>query len=262
MKRAPIAAACLLLLLLTVHPAQARVPTSAPATDFTEFHDPFAETAPEIADPLEPLNRAAFWLNDRLYTRILQPLCDAAPVEIQAFLATVLERGQSPLQLGGVELQFKFRDAGSEFGRFILHGLIGLLDRVDPETTAALATGDEDFGRALESFGLGSGFYLVLPVFGPSSLRDGMGWVASVYLEPSPQMFNLRGSWRSENKSLLGDLKAYEAIRRDSLDPYLFIRNAYAQQREGGWKEIFSQTDSPRRLRPERVAALQWPEPR
>jgi phospholipid-binding lipoprotein MlaA len=160
-------------------------------------------------------------------------------------------------------LQFRLRDAGSELGRFLLHSLIGLLDRIHPETTAPLAAGSEDFGRTLESFGIGSGFYLVLPVVGPSSLRDGIGMVTGLYLEPSPHLFNLRRcTWYDvEEKSLLGHLKAYQAIRKESLDPYLSIRNAYAQQRESSGKETFSLSGGAGRASAERVANLKVSDP-
>lgn len=210
----------------------------APA-DFTEFNDPFDQApAGEIDDPLEPLNRAAFWLNDQLYTRFLRPACQAIPNETQSAAADFFALLGHPLEIGGVEFELKFRDAGSEIGRFVLHGVLGLLGRSEPEKMTGLAEGQEDFGRTLDAFGFGTGIYLVLPVFGPSSLRDGLGRITSFYLDPSPHLFRFAGHRPSAmaEESLLSELDTYEAIRSESLDPYLSIRNAYAQQREGEGK--------------------------
>ncbi|MBE0598497.1 MAG: VacJ family lipoprotein [Desulfuromonadales bacterium] len=242
MKLVALALAGWLSFGVAVAPALAKLPPPSSVADFTEFEDPFEEVTAEIPDPLEVVNRTAFALNDHLYTRILQPLCSAASPSLRGFLARAAERWEQSLTLGGAELQFQFRDAGSEIGKFILHGLLGWLDKIDPEKTAGLAAGHEDFDHTLGTLGIGSGFYLVLPVLGPSSLRGGVGRVASFYLDPSPNLFDPSHCLLVENeeKSLLDGLKVYEAIRRDSLDPYLFIRNAYAQQREAAGKSVHS----------------------
>lgn len=234
----------LLALLLFSSPSSslATVPAAETPADFTDFHDPFEEApAGDIADPLEPLNRASFWLNDHLYTQLLRPLCLTIPEGVRQTVADLLDLFGRPLPVGGAEFQLKFRDSGSEIGRFALHGVLGLLGRLEPEKMAGLAGGKEDFGRTIEAFGFGSGFYLVLPVLGPSSLRDGIGRIASFYLDPSPHLFRFTGyrGARGSEDSLLSELATYEAIRKDSLDPYLFIRDAYVQQREADPKRDF-----------------------
>jgi phospholipid-binding lipoprotein MlaA len=198
-----------------------------------EFTDPFdPPAAADLHDPLEPVNRAAFWVNDKIYTHVLTPACNAVSPRFRAWAGKWLARLGDPLQIGPAELEFKFRDAGSEAGRFLLHGLLGLIDRVDPGKTAGLSGGDEDFGQVMEAFGIGPGIYLVLPVLGPSSLREGVGGIASFYLDPSPSFLNIRGDCRilGRQRDLLGDLHAYASIRNSTLDPYLSIRNAYTQQ--------------------------------
>ncbi|MFA5515542.1 MAG: MlaA family lipoprotein [Desulfuromonadales bacterium] len=210
-----------------------------------EFQDPFEPAVvEEIDDPLEPLNRAAFWLNDKMYTRIFTPLCQAATPEWRRTVTSICTLFNRPISVGAVELEFKFRDGGSEVGRFVMHTVLDWLQQVDPETTRGLKDGEEDFGKTLETVGVGSGCYLVLPVIGPSSLRDGVGRLAGFYLDPPPQMdapATPENRSAAPRQSLLAQLKTYESIRRHSLDPYLFFRDAYSQQLAGSdHKPIFS----------------------
>ena len=209
--------------------------TAEAGGDYTNFHDPFENpSAARIDDPLEPVNRAAFWINDQLYTQILGPLCQIVPPEVQKTLGSVLAALSQPLRLGPGEFQFRFRDAGSEIGRLILYGLYEMAHQAQPETIASAGHEGKDFGQTLEALGIGSGFYLVLPVFGPSSLRDSIGRLTSLYFDPTV----------SAGKSLLGRVHLYEGLRRNSLDPYLFFRNAYTQRMGGeAGKNFFSLAD-------------------
>jgi phospholipid-binding lipoprotein MlaA len=225
----------LLVLALTVGTGITGNHTAAAAesSEATEFNDPFAEPeTKQIRDPLETLNRVAFQVNDFIYTRIFAPICRAASPKLGNTLAGVHAVFDRPIRLGGVELKFAFRDGGSEVGRFIMHSLLDLANQVEPAITQGLRNGEEDFGKTLQALGADSGIYLVLPVLGPSSLRDGIGRVASFYLDPSSRLCTPGGS-RSETAgemSLLGELQAYEEIRRQTLDPYLFLRDVYAQK--------------------------------
>lgn len=197
-----------------------------------DFFDPFdSPAAAGLADPLEPVNRAAFWLNDKVYIYLLKPVCLSIPKAVQGKVTEWLASFWSPLRVGPAELNFKFRDAGSEVGRFVLHGVLRVIDRFDPAKTAALNEGNEDFGRLLETFGVGPGIYLVLPVLGPSSLRAATGQIATFYLDPAPFLRNIRDCYRSGGEGdLLAELRSYESIRKSTLDPYLSIRDAYSQQ--------------------------------
>lgn len=231
--------AVLLLIVLTAAAPAAAVPTSQPggaAEDFVNFTDPFEEPAdrlPEVDDPLEPVNRAAFWANDKVYTYLLQPFCERVPEEIRQAIADGFQWLTTPVRVGFVEFGFAFRDGGSELGRFVARGLLGLLERSNPTASASVAR--EDFGRAFEGMGMTPGFYLILPVLGPSTLRDGVGRLASVYIDP-PASVQIRHEPALET-SLSDDMKTYAAIRETALDPYLFIRDAYRQQQIAARKE-------------------------
>jgi phospholipid-binding lipoprotein MlaA len=100
-------------------------------------------------------------------------------------------------------------------------------------------TDGEDFGQTLGHYGMPSGFYLVLPILGPSNARDTIGRVADALTHPVPSPFYLQmkqvevvgiQSYETVN-SLSLDKDTYEAMKKDALDPYLFMRNAYMQNR-------------------------------
>ncbi len=159
--------------------------------DFTEFHDPFDQSSAEtLEDPLEPLNRAFFWLNDKLYTGVLAPLCRAVPPELRNAVAAVYGSLDKPLRIGGTEFKFAFRDGGSEIGRFLVHSLVDLFHQGQPDNQ----TDKGEFARTLDTLGIGSGFYLVLPVFGPSDLRDGLLRLTGFYYDPTTCLGTVAGT--------------------------------------------------------------------
>lgn len=139
-------------------------------------------------------------------------------------------------------LQLQFNDAGDELARFIFNstfGVAGLFDIAKEE--GGIAKRDEDFGQTMGRYGVGSGFYLVLPVLGPSNVRDAGGRVADHFLSPLTYILSSEEriavqAVESENALSL-DKETYEGIKRDALDPYLFIRDAYAQRREAALKK-------------------------
>jgi len=139
-------------------------------------------------------------------------------------------------------LQGKPRDGFSEMFRFIINttfGIGGLFDPAKEHFNQQLQ--NEDTGQTLGHYGIGHGPYLVLPLLGPSSLRDGIGQVGDSYLDLT---WHLWGAHKSnDNYDYVGariadtinnvalDKDTYEGIKRDALDPYLFMRDAYAQYR-------------------------------
>jgi len=211
------------------------------------FDDPFAKEETdvlEVADPIEPFNRAMFWFNDKLYFYLLKPVArgyrivpEPARISVSNFFSNLA----TPVRLVNALLQFKLGKAGSELARFGVNSTIGLLGLFDPaKSWLNLEKHEEDFGQTLGRYGIGNGFYLVLPVFGPSSLRDGVGRFGDYFVDPisSPyycelrnwEQYSLRG-WEQVNRISL-DRDTYEAIKRETLDPYLFVRNSYLQYRQ------------------------------
>jgi phospholipid-binding lipoprotein MlaA len=195
----------------------------------------------DIADPMEGLNRAFFEFNDKLYFWLLKPVStgykavvpEPARVGIKNFFHNVL----FPVRFVNCLLQGKVEGAVNEFGRFLgnsVFGLAGFLD-VIPEDSD-MKRQDEDLGQTLGSWGLGPGFYMVLPFAGPSSLRDTFGMVGDGFLDPTYYLVPhveydvaIKAHDRVNDTSLrIGD---YESLKKASLDPYVALRNAYHQHR-------------------------------
>ncbi len=210
--------------------------------EFTEFKDVFAEkgAAGQVSDPLEPVNRAMFWVNDKLYFYALKPAARAYRVVPESFRQSVdnffVNLG-TPVRFVNCLLQLKFRAAGNELRRFLVNSTLGVGGFLDPAGRSGWEMTDEDLGQTLGKYGIGSGIYLVLPVFGPANLRDGVGRVGDYFLDPIPyaidntgELMAVKGYDRVNVFSLDND--TYEKIKEQALDPYLFIRDAYAQRRE------------------------------
>jgi phospholipid-binding lipoprotein MlaA len=188
-------------------------------------------------DPWEGFNRAMFRFNDTLDTYALKPVAQG----YQAVTPQFLEDGVHNVfgNLGDVGnlannlLQGKLHDAGVDSGRLIFNTTFGLLGFFDVATPMGLQKNDEDFGQTLGAWGLGSGPYLVIPFLGPSSVRDATGKLPDSFLEPYPYMGHV--PTRNVTRAVdVVDTRAslLSAEKLISGDKYIFIRNAYLQNRE------------------------------
>ncbi|MFQ5442197.1 MAG: VacJ family lipoprotein [Thermodesulfobacteriota bacterium] len=218
------------------------------AEEVLEFADEFEEEILLIADPIEPFNRGTFYINDKLYFWIFRPISvgygfvvpEKARVGVRRFFTNLA----MPMRFVNDVLQFKFKYAGIEMARFVINTTVGVAGFSDPaEKWFHLYLHKEDFGQTLGFYGLGPGVYINWPLFGPSSIRDTVGMVGDLFLNPLTYLFpedravsagiDIYG--RVNETSL--NIGIYEHIKRDSLDPYVFIRNAYHQHRENAVKE-------------------------
>ena len=220
--------------------------------DFEEDLD-FLEEEPEedevvlIADPLEPLNRAIFHFNDRLYFWILKPTArgynwvfpEDFRVAVRNFFINLL----FPVRFVNCILQWNFRGAGIELSRFSVNSTLGFFGFFDPSSRGLnLPMQDEDLGQTLGVWRMGHGFFINLPVLGPYSTRSLIGWVGDSfadpitwYVDPLLLRWGVKGYKKFNNVSLtLGD---YEALKEAAIDPYIAIRNAYIQYRNALVKE-------------------------
>jgi phospholipid-binding lipoprotein MlaA len=205
------------------------------------------EEVPEIADPIEPLNRAFFHVNDKLYFWVLKPVA-------QGYSFVVPEKGRigvrrffsnltTPIRFVNDVLQFKFKHAGVELSRFLVNTTVGVLGFMDPARDRwDLFKHEEDTGQTLGFYGAGPGFYINWPILGPSSLRDTFGFVGDNLLNPLSYVFAGEPAlgfglytYRTVNETSLtiGD---YEDVKKE-LEPYIFLRNAYHQHRESAIKD-------------------------
>lgn len=196
-----------------------------------------------IADPLEPVNRVIFGVNDKLYFYVLKPTARAyrvLPQGMRVSVANFFSNLGAPIRMVNALFQFKLLDAGGELLRFGVNTTVGVGGLFDPARRyLGLREKDEDFGQTLGNYGAGPGFYLVLPVLGPSSARDGIGrLVDGNYFDPvvlvpdeAGEVVGLKALDTVTYLSL--DKDTYEIVKRESLDPYTFIKNGYAQNRAG-----------------------------
>jgi len=195
-----------------------------------------------IADPLEAMNRGIFWVNDKLYFYLIKPVTRGyrlvLPRQARTSIGNAFENASTPVRAANDLLQLKFHSLSTELYRLIVNSTLGLGGLFDPAASLAglEKVADEDFGQTLGYYGAGQGFYLVLPVVGPSSLRDAAGGLVDTFADPLRyteltylEYFGIKST--KVVNSLSFDRDTYESIVRDSLDPYLFIRTAYAQRR-------------------------------
>jgi len=188
-------------------------------------------------DPWESFNRPIFVFNDTLDTYALKPLAQG----YQAVTPQVIEDGIGNVfaNIGEINnfannvLQGKLHDAGVDTARFVFNTIGGGLGFFDVATQAGLQRNDEDFGQTLGAWGVSSGPYLMLPFFGPSTPRDAVGLVPDGYagLKGSISHVPTRNSvWAVDVVDSRAELLSAEKVI--SGDKYLFVRNAYLQNRE------------------------------
>ncbi len=180
--------------------------------------------------------------NDKLYFYGLKPIAKGyrfvVPKPIRQGVNNFFYNVAGIGRMANCALQGKFRAAGGELGRFFLNASVGLLGLGNPAANyPALNPEKEDLGQTLGTYGIGNGIYLVLPLFGPSTLRDAVGMVGDqilfnpiAYIKPAYIPYGLRGVNITNRLSLhMGD---YEALKDAALDPYLMFRSAYIQNRQ------------------------------
>lgn len=194
-----------------------------------------------IADPFEPINRGVFWVNDKLYFYLFKPVARGygaiVPRPARVSVTNFFNNVSTPVRVANALLQLNLTNVGTETYRFIVNSTIGIVGLFDPATSVAeVRRVPADFGQTLGKYGFGHGFYLVLPIVGPSSLRDGTGTFVDSFADPvryaglaTEDIILIRVLDATNRLSL--DRDTYEGIKRDAIDPYLFIRTAYAQRR-------------------------------
>jgi len=145
-------------------------------------------TKPDARDPWERMNRATYRFNDVLDRAIAKPIATAyvkvAPQPVRTGVTNFFHNLDGPLVIVNDVLQLKFRPAGRDLTRFVLNTTIGLGGLLDPASTAGLERGDEDFGQTFGYWGAGPGPFLVLPVLGPSDVRDAIGLIPAEFTDP------------------------------------------------------------------------------
>ncbi|MBT3347048.1 MAG: VacJ family lipoprotein [Thiotrichales bacterium] len=203
-------------------------------------------------DPLEGYNRTVFSFNEELDDNFLKPTAEAyhdiLPDPVENGISNFFSNLREPFNILNNILQFKLDDAVSDTVRFGLNTTIGIFGLFDVASEAGLEKHKEDFGQTLGVWGVESGPYFVLPILGPSTVRDTAGiatefWVGNTVEVGNTELFNPSGELNSqgaENAYLATKtvskranlLTTKEMIDDASFDSYAFMRDAYLQKRE------------------------------
>lgn len=210
--------------------------TLAQETDFTDEYDQWQDFG-EKEDPWERANRAVFRFNDTLDRWTLKPLAQGyqkvTPDVVETGVHNVFRNVGEVSNFANNLLQFKLRDAGVDTARFFFNTTFGLFGFFDVATKMGLQRNDEDFGQTLGAWGVKSGYYVVLPLLGPSTIRD----TAALYPNSYTSMYRYINDVPVRNSLFAinvvdGRASLLASERLIAGDKYRFIRNAFLQNRE------------------------------
>ena len=199
-----------------------------------------ATTGGNPKDPLEGYNRAMFGFNDGLDKAIIRPVASGYKKVMPEVARTGVSNFFSNLRdlWIGVNnvLQGKVGAGASDFGRFAINTTVGVLGLIDVASNAGLEKHNEDFGQTLGRWGVGSGAYVVLPILGPSTVRDSLSlllvdWHGDPlwYVRNVPTRYELMGVRLVDTRANLLDVS--RLAEEAALDNYAYVRDAYLQRR-------------------------------
>jgi phospholipid-binding lipoprotein MlaA len=213
------------------------------------FHLGTPVFAEDIPDPIEPINRAIFSFNDTLDEYLFVPVAKGydyiMPNPAQRGVSNFFQNLDSPIYIVSDLLQLKFSQAGDHTARFLINSTLGILGFLDVAEDFGISHHPEDIGSAFGNWGMGPGFYIVLPILGPSSLRDGIGFGFESFLTPTVAVAYSDIRQRTKNQVLFGSngvrfinirsrlLDPVESAKEAYLDYYSFVKNSYQQNRLG-----------------------------
>jgi len=199
-----------------------------------------ATTPATAGDPLERWNRGVYRINDAIDRGVLKPVATRyrrhVPQVIRTGVSNVLTNLAYPTTIVNDLLQLKLKDTVSDLGRFALNSTLGLGGLLDPASRVGLARNDEDFGQTLGRWGVPPGPYLMLPLLGPSTLRDAPAFAVDTQTDLRSQLDLKTGERAAVAVLSVLDGRASllsldDSIRR-AFDPYAFVRDAWLQRRE------------------------------
>jgi phospholipid-binding lipoprotein MlaA len=194
---------------------------------------------PVKGDPFQAYNRVMYAFNDSIDRNALRPTAVAyvrvVPAPIRRGVSNFFRNFSSPRTIVNDLLQGKLKNGGGDTARFLVNSTVGLVGLFDPASRMGLERHEEDFGQTLGRWGVPAGPYLVLPVLGPSTLRDSIARVPDEYT--STRHYIKNGTARvslaaADVIDLRAGLLDYDQVIRESFDPYAFVRNSWLQRRQ------------------------------
>lgn len=190
-------------------------------------------------DPWQPYNRAMFKFNTDFDNAFFKPVAQGyqaiIPEPVNHGITNFFNNIADVTSAVNNALQFKLSRAGSDVGRVLVNTTVGLVGFIDVATNVGIPSYKEDFGQTLGYWGIGDGPYFVMPILGPSSVRDTVGFAGDVVIDP---FFSLDADeiyWGFVVVRAIdvraGLLAAGDLMDEAALDRYVFVRDAYLQRR-------------------------------
>ena len=221
-------------------------PEDFPEDDFPDDELPLDESV-GVRDPLEPVNRAFFVFNDKLYFWVLRPVSKGyryvAPETVRVGVSNFFYNLAFPVRFVNCILQGKIQGASEEISRFVINTTVGVAGFIDVATNKVeIPKNEEDLGQTFGVWGIGPAFYINWPILGPSTLRDTFGFVGDAFLDPiafiidptevtlALNVFDII----NQTSLRIGD---YEDLKKAAFDPYIALRDAYYQNRRSKIEE-------------------------
>ena len=190
------------------------------------------------SDPWERFNRSSYKFNDALDRAVLKPVAKGythLPQPVQTGMHNFFDNLDYPVTIVNDLLQGQLKPFFSDIGRFVLNTTLGLGGLFDPATPAGLQKNYRDFGQTLGKWGVPKGPYVVVPLFGPYDVRDGIGSVTvDYYANPRSYLpfWPEVGVYAVRTVDHRSRLLPLDATLQSAYDPYAFVRSAYLQNRD------------------------------
>jgi len=228
-------------------PAVAASDDKSPAKDATDEDEDIdidvEMEATFVKDSIQPLNRAMFTFNDKLYYWFFRPLSNGyeviVPEKARLGVRNFFTNVRTPGRFVNCVLQGKLKGAGTELLRLVINSTLGVGGFSDPAAKYfKLDMYDEDFGQTLGRYNVGAGTFIEIPLYGPSNVRDGIGLLGDLVLDPitflsfvSPFLSTGVSSYHTLNEVSIDKGDTYEGLVEQAIDPYIAVQDAYTQNR-------------------------------
>lgn len=201
-----------------------------------------AQNEGEIADPLEGLNRAVYGINEATDILFIGPAStiyhEGMPEPVQGVVRNFFHNLEMPVIAINKLLQGNVDGFGTAVGRFVVNTIAGVGGVADVATDIGLPYEDTDFGVTLASWGMDPAFYLVLPLVGPSSLRDGIGRGVDWYADP----VRLVASNHDLDSAMMGVSAARAVDARAGVDTVVRDTRMNTMDTYAAWRSLYSQS--------------------
>ena len=193
-----------------------------------------------IDDPFESFNRGVFFVNDQLDTFLIRPIAWTygfiTPDLVKDAIGRAFLNLRAPARFANDLLQGEVGDAGTTGARFLVNSSIGVAGLFDVAAALGHPHHPSDFGQTLHAYGAGPGPYLVIPVLGPSTVRDGTGRVVDVFFDPFTYLLDTvpEGLSLAAGEGIVrreGLIEVLDDVKAGSVDYYAGVRSLYYQDR-------------------------------